>query len=127
MPAPTDEELIARILEVPETTKIAESLGLEPEDYAARVLFYHRNPKADPQLEVMDAMQEKEAGMPSKADCVSFLQKIDSGEISLDPESHQTRYTGFDDDEKSAATMTGGQRRRGAAPPPPMPGEWKKG
>lgn len=124
MAAPTDEELIARILEQPETSQIAESLGLSAEDYAARVLFYAKNPEAQPQIETMDPLEEQANGMPSVGECVKFLEKIDSGEISMDPESHQTRFAGFDDEEKSAVTATGGQRmRKGGAPPPPMPGD----
>ena len=124
MPSPqsmTDEQLIARILEDAETATIAEALGLEPADYAARVLHYIRNPNADPQLDVMDAAAEKEAGMPSVAEVVQFLEKMEQGE-----EHEQTKFAGFDDDEKSAATLTGTGRKKGpqAAPPlPPVPGE----
>lgn len=123
MPSPqsmTDEQLIARILEDAETAIIAEALGLEPADYAARVLHYIRNPNADPQLEIMDAQAEKEAGMPSVGEVRQFLEKMEEGD-----EHEQTKFAGFDDDEKSAATLTGG-RKKGpqAAPPlPPVPGE----
>jgi hypothetical protein len=117
----TDDQIIARILEDAETTIIAEALGLEPADYAARVLHYIRNPNADPQLDVMDAAAEKEAGMPSVAECRQFLEKLEDGD-----EHEQTKFTGFDEDEKSAATLTGTGRKKGpqAAPPlPPVPGE----
>lgn len=127
MPNPsqmTDEEVMARILEDAETGQIAEALGLDPVDYAARVLHYIRNPNAEPQLEILDAVGEKEAGMPSKAECLDYLQKIDSGAIPLD-DSEVTHFAGFDEDEKSAAALTGSRRKGPAAPPPmpPVPGE----
>ncbi len=120
MPKPsdmTDAQLIERILEDKETHQIAEALGLEPQDYAARVLHYIRNPKAEPQLQFMDAQQEKEAGMPSLADTIAFMEQVAEGE-----EHERTAFTGFDDDEKSAATVTGAKPKRNVGAPP-MPGE----
>jgi hypothetical protein len=126
MPSPTqmtDEELLARILEDKETTQIATALGLEPGDYAARVLHYIRNPNADPQLQVMDPGAAKEAGMPSLAECADFVEKLATGEIPLD-ENEVSRFAGFDDDEKSATNLTGGGRKKAAEPPmPPAPGD----
>jgi hypothetical protein len=116
----TDEELLARILEDQETAQIAAALGLEPADYAARVLYYIRNPNADPQLEVMEPGAAKEAGMPSLFECAEFVEKLASGEIPLD-EGEVSRFAGFDDEEKSAATLTGTARKKGRAAEPPMP------
>ena len=122
MPQASDADLIARILEDAETTKIAAALGLEPEDYAKRVLFYLRNPKADPQLQFMSPADAEAAGMPSMNDCKVFLEKLESGEISLDGDHASTRFAGFDSREKSAANLTGGKSRKpGRAPP--MPGD----
>lgn len=127
---PTDEELIARILEDEATTTIAETLGLAPVDYAARVLFYLRNPKADPQLAIMTPAQEKEAGVPSMAEVKDFVGKMASGEIDVGPAHQKTEFAGFDDDEKSAITAAGGHAKKEApraeesglrpAPPPPV-------
>ena len=53
MPSPnemSDDDLLARILQDAETTTIADALGLEPADYAARVMHYIRNPNAEPQI-----------------------------------------------------------------------------
>jgi hypothetical protein len=125
MPSPTqmtDEELLARILEDAETAQIASTLGLEPADYAARVLHYIRNPNAQPQLDVMDPGAAKEAGLPSLAECHDFVEKLASGEIPLD-EQEVSRFAGFDDNEKSAATLTGTARKKGPAAEPPMPPE----
>ena len=123
MPTPTqmtDEELISRILEDKETTQIASALGLEPVDYAARVLHYIRNPNAEPQLEVMEPGAAKEAGMPSPAECLDFVEKLSTGEIPLD-EHEVSRFAGFDDDERSAAALTGANRKKGQAEPPMPP------
>ena len=115
----SDADLIARILEDAETITIAEALGLEPAEYAARVLHYIRNPNADPQLTLMDAAAEKEAGMPSAAECVGFLERVEAA--GLDGDHATTRFAGFDDDEKSAASLTGGRHKKGAAAAPPLP------
>jgi len=117
----TDDQLIARILEDAETATIAESLGLEPAEYAKRVMHYIRNPNADPQLQFMDAEAEKEAGVPTVADCVTFLEKVESGEIG--GEHDKVEFAGFDDDEKSQATATGARPKKGHSQAPPMPGE----
>lgn len=114
-----DEDLMARILQDAETTTIAESLGIEPADYAARVLHYIRNPNADPQLTLMDAAAEREAGMPSAAECVDFLNRVEAA--GIDGEHATTRFAGFDDDEKSAASLTGARSNKGIADAPPLP------
>ena len=56
---PTDEALLAKILAEPATQQIAESLGLDPTEYAKRVLLYVKNPKADVPLTVLTPAQEK--------------------------------------------------------------------
>ncbi len=109
--APSDEALLARILAEEATGQIADSLGLPPEEYAARVLHYMKNPTADPIVTVMTPEQEKAAGVPSMAESLEFLDKLASGEIPLGNEHEQSRFAGFDDDEKSAATSTGGPQK----------------
>lgn len=125
---PTDEELIARILEDKETHVIAESLGLDAGEYAARVLFYLKNPKADPQLTLLTPEQEKAAGVPSPAEVMDFARKMESGEIDTGPAHNRSQFAGFDDEEKSAITAAGGQAKKeapkaessGLKPAPPV-------
>lgn len=117
----SDADLIARILEDKETYKIADALGIDAEDYAKRVLFYLRNPKADPQLQFMSPADAEAAGMPSVNDCKVFLEKIESGEISLDGDHATTRFAGSNAQEKSATNLTGARKKPSAAPP--MPGD----
>ncbi len=119
----SDADLIARILEDKETFKIADALGLDAEDYAKRVLFYLRNPKADPQLQFMSEADAAAAGLPSMEDCKGFLEKIESGEISLDGDHSTTRFAGSDAKEKNATNLTGARKK--AAGEPPLPGEPK--
>ncbi len=114
-----DEDLMARILQDAETTTIADSLGIEPADYAARVMHYIRNPNADPQLTLMDAAAEREAGMPSAAECVDFLNRVEAA--GIDGEHATTRFAGFDDNEKSATSLTGGRSNKGMVGEPPLP------
>lgn len=111
---PSDQDLMAKILAEPATSKIADSLGISIEEYAARVLFYIKNPKADPQLNVLTPEQEKAAGVPSMAEAVTFINKLHSGEIPLEGEHERTRFAGFDDDEKSAVNAAGGTAKREA-------------
>ena len=110
----SDDDLIARILEDEETSKIADALGIDPADYAARVLHYVKNPTAQAQLSVMSPEQERAAGVPTMAESLGFLDKLASGEIPLDAEHETTRYAGFDDDEKSSAAATGNTEKRKA-------------
>jgi hypothetical protein len=119
----TDDQLRERIMRDPETAEIAASLGIAVEDYVARVLHYLKNPKADPELTVMGPEDEKANGMPTVRDVVGFFEKIDAGEIDVEPEQ-RSAFVGFDDDEKSAVTMTGGSSaaRRAPQKDPPLPG-----
>ncbi len=125
---PSDEELIARILEDKETHVIADSLGIDAGDYAARVLFYMRNPNADPQLTLLTPEQERAAGVPSPQETMAFARKLESGEIDVGPAHNKTQFAGFDDEEKSAITAAGGQSKKeapkaetsGLRPAPPV-------
>jgi hypothetical protein len=119
----TDEALIAKILAEPATQKIADSLGIAVEDYAKRVLFFIRNPKAELELNVMTPQQEKEEGVPSVDDALAYVDGMLSGEIPVGDEHQRTRFAGFDDDERTAATAAGVQRKRGPAKAPPLPGD----
>lgn len=106
----SDQEILAKVIAQPESEQIAESLGMNVEDYAKRVLFYVRNPKQQPVVEVMSDEEAREAGMPSAAECVLLLDRaIDDAE-----REEQAHYAGFDDDEKSAATTTGGSAKKRA-------------
>lgn len=106
----SDRQILAKVIAQPESAQIAESLGMELEDYAQRVLFYVRNPKQQPMIEVMSDDEAREAGMPSPEECAATLGKIID---DVDREEH-ARYAGFDDDEKSAATTTGGTTKKRA-------------
>jgi hypothetical protein len=118
---PTDDALLARILAEPATTKIAESLGLEPVDYAKRVLFYAKNPHADVQVTVMSPAEERAAGVP---DAMAFVDGMLSGEIPVGDEHARTRFAGSDAAEKKTMTAAGSKAApRGPQKAPPLPGE----
>jgi hypothetical protein len=67
------------------------------------VLFYVRNPQAQPQIEVMSDEDAREAGMPSVAECVSFLGAAAKEELAKE----EAKFAGFDDDEKEQTKSTG--------------------
>jgi hypothetical protein len=119
----SDADLMAKILAEPATEKIASSLGLSVDEYAQRVLFFLKNPKAEPQLTVMTPQEEKQAGVPSVDDAMAYVDGMLSGEIPMGDEHLRTRFAGFDDDERDAVTATGARRPRGPAKAPPMPGD----
>jgi hypothetical protein len=123
--AMTDDELLARILEEPDILRLADTLGLEPEDYAKRVLFYMRNPNAEPQLTVLTPEAAKEAGVPSVEECLAFGKKLESGEISFEPDHMNSQFAGFEDKEKSITNLTGAKLKKDTAAPP-LPGEKSK-
>ena len=120
---PTDEALLAKILAEPATQQIAESLGLDPNEYAKRVLLYVKNPKADVPLTVLTPAQEKEAGIPSVDDAMTFVDGMLSGDIPVGDEHARTRFAGSDADEKKSTNAAGGKTQRGPHKAPPLPGE----
>jgi hypothetical protein len=120
---PTDEVLLAKILAEPATLQIAESLGLDPTEYARRVLFYAKNPKADVQLTVLSPAQEKAAGIPSVDDAMAFVDGMIAGDIPVGDEHTRTRFAGSDADEKKTLSAAGGTAQRGPQKAPPLPGE----
>ena len=120
---PTDEALLAKILAEPATLQIAESLGLEPTEYAKRVLCYVKNTKADVPLTVLTPAQEKEAGIPSVDDAMAFVDGMLSGDIPVGDEHARTRFAGSDGDEKKSMNAAGGKAQRGPPKAPPLPGD----
>jgi hypothetical protein len=120
---PTDEALLAKILAEPATKQIADSLGIDPAEYAKRVLFYVKNPKADVQLTVLTPAQEKEAGIPSVDDALAFVDGMISGDIPVGDEHARTRFAGSDAGEKKTLNAAGAKAQRGPQKAPPMPGE----
>lgn len=90
----------AELMADEETQTIARTLGMPLEDYVERVLHFAQNPDAEPQLEVVDdeVLQEMDPQLPTMGDMMSWLQKVDSGEISLGP---QELITDFDDEEST--------------------------
>lgn len=106
----SDQEILAKVVAQPESEQIAESLGINVEDYAKRVLFYLRHPNQQPVVEIMSDDEAREAGMPLAAECVLLLDRA----IEEAEREEQAHYAGFDDDEKSAATTTGGSAKKRA-------------
>jgi hypothetical protein len=120
---PSDEVLLARILAEPATAKIAAALGQAPEDYARRVLFYLKNPRAEVQVTVLSPAEEKAAGIPTTEDAVAFVDGMLSGAIPVGDEHARTRFAGTDASEKKSRTAAGSKAQRGPARAPPLPGE----
>lgn len=110
----SDDEVIGKILAQAETRAIADSLGLEAEEYAQRVLHYLRNPDKSPDIQLMSDEEAREAGMPSVQDCVEFLDNAVDEEL-------RKEQAQFDDDEgeKSSVSLAGGEIRK-KAPRSPM-------
>lgn len=111
----SDDEVLGKILAQEETRAIADSLGLEPTEYAQRVLHYLRNPDKAPDIQLMTDDEAREAGMPTVQDCVDFLDKAVSDELKRD----EAQFDESGDDEKSSVTLTGGDIRK-KAPRSPM-------
>jgi hypothetical protein len=110
----TGKEVLAKVLSQPETAEIAKTLGLDVNDYAELVVHYALHPDEEIDLHVMDEAQAKAAGMPSPAECVAYLQKIDAT-----PDTEVTHFAGYDDEERSSVTLTGMSAPKRA----PAPGE----
>ena len=88
----------------PATKSIAETLGMELDDYINTVLDYCKNPEKDPQLYVYDdaELERYEGEAPATgAEIMGFLKKLDSGEIPLGPTDNSVQ-TAFDDEEETA-------------------------
>ena len=99
----SDDEILAKLKSDPATHELAENLGMSVDDYAQKVLFYIRHPQAQPQIEVMSDEDAREAGMPSVAECVSFLGAAVKEELAKE----EAKFAGFDDDEKEQTKSTG--------------------
>ncbi len=115
----TASQILESVLAQTETKQIADTLGLDLNDYAELVVHYALHPDESPELEVMDDAQARAAGLPSTAECVSFLEKIASGEIDTTLPTERTHYAGYDSEERSSVTLTGASSVKRA----PAPGE----
>jgi predicted lipoprotein len=104
----SDEEILAKIKKDPATRELAENLGMSVDDYAQKVLFYVRNPQAQPQIEVMSDEEAREAGMPSVAECVSFLGAV----VNEEAKKEEAIFAGFDEDDEHSAVTGSLSRKR---------------
>jgi hypothetical protein len=121
MSQPSDDDLRAKIRAVPETAKIATSIGIPLEEYIDMVLHFTKNPTAEPVLDVMDDEEAASKGMPSAADLERTLGQMLDGTISLEEEHERSHYAGFDDAERTNSGVTGSRSKPLHEPAPPLP------
>jgi len=74
-----------QLLEDADTKAIAKAFKMPLEKYVDLVLMYAQNPEREPQLTVLDEdeMQEEGADLPTQAEVMDWLNKVESGEIVL--------------------------------------------
>ena len=95
----------AQLMENDEIKQLAETLGMELEDFVERVLFYGKNPDAEPQLHIIpdDELEELGADVPTMGEVMEWLRHVDSGkeDLTIVPE----RVTDSVSDDRTAEKM----------------------
>ena len=74
------------LIDDPETKKIADSFGMELEDYVDQVMEYALNPDKEPQLQVMADDDFREMGIdpPAMEDVEQWFADVASGKVKVD-------------------------------------------
>ncbi|MBI2378407.1 MAG: hypothetical protein HYV07_30695 [Deltaproteobacteria bacterium] len=69
----------------PETTKMAEALGLTVDEFVEKVIGYAKNPDKEPELVVIDEEEAAEEGIdvPSVADVQRWLKDVENGKVPI--------------------------------------------
>ena len=123
-----EHTLRQRLREDADTQKIAESLGVDIDDYITQVIFYARRPGLPPQVEVLSDEELEGVDLPTEGEVDQWLDAVASGEIDLSgPETGvqaETRYTTEVDRSQRLreAAMGGAVERRAPTMPAPGPG-----
>lgn len=88
------EEVRAELMASEETKQLAKTLGIGLEDYVEKVLAYYAEPSKQPQIYLAPEEQLRAAGYepPTEKEILSYLQKVESGEIDLRPEHMKDNY-----------------------------------
>jgi hypothetical protein len=78
-----------QLLDDADTKEIAKAFKMPLEQYVDLVLMYAQNPDKDPILTILDEdeMQGEGADLPTQAQVLDWLNKVESGEIELAPTS----------------------------------------
>ncbi len=105
----------------PDTKKIADSLGVELEEYIDQVMHYAMNPELEPELEVYTEEQLEEAGVegiPSPKECQDWFEAAINGEINLSGRIDVEEKDGFSTkrDQKEVIQESAGVKLNRRAP-----------
>jgi len=86
----TPEEIRAKVLEDPDSKRIAKAVGLELAAYADMVVDYAMNPDKEPQLQIASDEELRNAGYnpPSAEDVGKFFLAGARGELGLETVRH---------------------------------------
>ncbi len=92
----TAEQIRAKVLEDPDSKRIASAVGLELNAYADMVVDYAMNPEKEPVLSVASDEELKQAGYtaPTAEDVGRFFVAGAKGELGLESVRHD--QSGFD-------------------------------
>jgi hypothetical protein len=107
------EEMLKKVLDDPATRDIADSLGVDIQEYAEQVVFFMANPQAEPKLQLMDPAVERAKGIPSPEELAAKLQTMIA---AADVRSEKSVYEGIESDDPLAS---GSLKRRLEDPPLP--------
>ena len=119
-----------RIKEDPASVEIAESLGVDLDDYVEQVMYYLRRPDMPAQVEVVDDEELEEAGvqLPTEGEIQTWFEQVASGEIDLSTqEGHDqvSRFTKEKDQRERIRAAMGDKpvsaSKLGAQPPAAAP------
>ena len=115
-----------QLLDDPQTHEIAQTLGVDVEDYVEQVLLYAMNPQLEAQVQVLDEqeLEEMEVSVPSEGEVLNWFAKVSTGEEELPKEEEKgiKASDGFSTEkskEETSREVVGGAVQRSAPTLPP--------
>ena len=93
--------------EDPQTAAIAKELGVDVEEYIEQVLEYAQNPDKEPELELLDDEAAQDLGPEAATmdEVVSWLEAVESGEITLEDRVQVAEADGFSKDAERSEVL----------------------
>lgn len=93
--AQVDEETLAGLVAyLPDVQEMAQTLGVDLEEYVGRLVYFLKHPDEEPVLALVEEKELKAAGLqaPSVDEVRTWFEKVNSGEIVLGVDLEKSGY-----------------------------------
>lgn len=93
--AQVDEETLAGMVAyLPDVQEMAQTLGVDLEEYVGRLVYFLKHPDEEPVLALVDEKELKAAGLqaPSVDEVRAWFEKVNSGEIVVGVDLEKSGY-----------------------------------